>query len=140
MTAALKAGTTYVAIVYLVGFVLGTVRVLLLAPRIGEVAAVLLEAPLMLAVSWIASRWCTGRFSVLPELPPRLVMGGVAFALLILGEVGVSMVAFGRSWEGTLAALLSPPGLIGLSAQVAFGLLPLLQALLERKPGQASRV
>ena len=140
MTTALKAGTIYFAIIYLIGFMLGTMRVLLLAPRIGEMAAVLIETPIMLAASWIVSGSCTRRFGVLSEIQPRLVMGGVGFVLLMLGEVGVSMAAFGRSWEGTLAALLSPPGLIGLSAQVAFGLLPLLQALLERKRGQAPRV
>ena len=140
MTAALKAGATYFAIVYLAGFVLGTVRVLLLASRIGEVAAVLLETPIMLTASWIVSRWCTGRFGVPPEVQLRLLMGGVAFTLLILGEFGVSMLAFGMSWEGTVASALSPSGLIGLSAQVAFALLPLLRALLKRKPGQVPRV
>ena len=119
---------------------LGTVRVLLLAPRIGEVAAVLLETPIMLAASWIVSCWCAGRFVVPPELRPRLVMGGVAFALLILGEFGTSMFAFGRSYEDTVAAILSPSGLIGLSAQVAFALLPSLQALLKRNRGQAPQV
>ena len=140
MTAALKAGATYFAIVYLAGFVLGTVRVLLLAPRIGELAAILLETPIMLSASWIASRWCTERFVIPPERRPRLVMGGAAFTLLILGEFGVSMLAFGRSFEETVAAILLPSGLIGLSAQVAFALLPLLQALLKRKRGQAPRV
>jgi len=140
MTTALKAGAVYFAIVYLAGFVLGTVRVLLLAPRTGEVAAVLLETPIMLAASWIASRWCTRRFGVPPEVRPRLAMGGAAFALLILGEFGVSILAFSRSWEGIVAAFLAPPGLIGLSAQVIFALLPLLQALLKRKRGQAPRV
>ena len=139
MTTALKAGATYFALVYLVGFVLGTLRVLLLAPRIGEIAAVLLETPVMLAASWISSRWCTRRFGVPSEVRPRLAMGGAALALLILGEVGVSILAFGRSWQDTIAAILSPPGLIGLCAQVIFALLPLLQALLKRKRGQAPR-
>ena len=140
MTTALKAGAAYFAIVYLAGFVLGTVRVFLLAPRTGEIAAVLLETPIILTASWIVSRWCTGTFVVPPVPQPRLVMGGEAFALLILGEAGVSMFAFGRSWDGTVAATLSPSGLIGLSAQVIFALLPLLQALLKRKRGQAPRV
>jgi len=130
MTTALKAGATYSAIIYVVGFVLGTVRVLLMVPRIGEVAAVLLETPVMLAASWIVSRWCTRRFVIPPEVSPRLAMGGAAFALLILGEVGVSMFTFGRSWEGTVAAYLSLPGFIGLSVQVIFALLPVLQAVL----------
>jgi hypothetical protein len=129
MATVLKAGATYFAIVYFFGFMLGTVRVLLLAPRIGEVSAVLLETPIVLAASWIACRWCTGRFVVPHEAGPRLAMGGVAFALLIVGEVGVSMLAFGRSWGDTVAATLSPSGLIGLSAQAIFALLPLVQAI-----------
>ena len=100
--------------------------------RIGETAAVLLETPIILTASWIASRWCINRFAVPAEVSPRLLMGGVAFALLIVGELGVSIFVFGRSWEGTLAAFLSLPGIIGLSAEAAFALLPLAQAILRR--------
>ena len=130
MTAALKAGATYFAIVYAVGFLLGTVRVLLLLPLVGETAAVLFEAPLMLVVSWIAARWSARRFSVPAKLLPRIVMGTAALALLMLGELTVSTLIFGRSLEATLAAYRSLPGILGLSAQVIFALLPLAQAFL----------
>jgi hypothetical protein len=33
-------------------------RVLLIAPRLGETAAVFLETPLILAASWFVCRWC----------------------------------------------------------------------------------
>ncbi len=56
-------------------------------------------------------------------------MGGVAFALLIVGEFGVSILAFDRSWEGIVAATLSPSGLTGLSAQAIFGRVPLVQTI-----------
>lgn len=46
MTAALSAGIAYFAMAFPLGFVLGAVRVLLLARRIGETAAVLLELPI----------------------------------------------------------------------------------------------
>ena len=55
---ATKAGALYAVIVLLVGFILGTIRVLLLAPRLGETTAVILEAPMMLAASWFICRWC----------------------------------------------------------------------------------
>ena len=71
MTAALKAGVTYFALVYAIGFLLGTVRVLLLMPLVGETAAVLLEAPLMLAVSWIGARWSSRRFTVPATVLPH---------------------------------------------------------------------
>ena len=132
MTAALKAGAAYFAVVYASGFLLGTVRVLLLAPVIGETMAVLFEAPIMLLISWVAARWSSGTFSVPAKLPPRLVMGGFAFVLLILGELTVSILVFDRSWERTVAAYRSAAGLLGLLAQLIFALLPVVQAVLDR--------
>jgi hypothetical protein len=42
---AAKAGLVYVSAVFPAGFALGVLRVLLVAPRMGEVGAVLLELP-----------------------------------------------------------------------------------------------
>jgi hypothetical protein len=67
-----------------------------------------------------------------PTLCQDCSWGGIAFALLIMGELGVSVFVFGRSWEATLAVFRSPPGMIGLSAQAAFALFPLVQAMLRR--------
>jgi hypothetical protein len=107
MTAALKAGTIYFAIIYAIGFLLGTVRVLLLLPLVGETAAVMLEAPVMLVISWIVARRSSRTFSIPAKPPPRIAMGAVAFALLIVGELAVSSVIFDRSLEDTLAAYQS---------------------------------
>ena len=41
----------YVAAVFAAAFVLGTLRVLLVAPRLGELAAVALELPVVLCLS-----------------------------------------------------------------------------------------
>lgn len=138
MTAALKAGTIYFAVVYAFGFVFGTARVLLVAPLVGETVAVLLEAPIMLLVSWIAARWAAKTFSVPATLPPRLVMGAAAFALLLLGELGVSTLIFSRSLAETFATYRSLPGMIGLAAQMIFALLPLAQAILLRRGASAT--
>jgi hypothetical protein len=53
---ATKAGALYAIIIFVVGFILGTIRVLLLAPRLGETTAVIIEAPIMLAASWFVCR------------------------------------------------------------------------------------
>jgi hypothetical protein len=58
MANASKAGALYALIVFLIGFILGTIRVLLIVPRLGETAAVMLETPVMLAASWFVCRWC----------------------------------------------------------------------------------
>ncbi|MBR7620705.1 hypothetical protein JKL49_15030 [Phenylobacterium sp. 20VBR1] len=121
------AGVAYVAIVFAVAFALGTVRTLLVAPRLGDTLAVTIEAPLILAVSWLASAWCVRVFQIPPAVAPRLTMGGVGFGLLMLLELGMSVLLFGRTPGDYLAAFLSRPGAIGLAAQLGFALVPLLQ-------------
>jgi hypothetical protein len=63
-------------------------------------------------------------------------MGSSVLVLLLVGELGVSIFAFGRSWEDTFTAFRSPPVLVGLSAQVLFALLPLFQAVLPQRRRQ----
>ena len=125
MRAAVVAGVAYFAIVFSIGFALGTARTLLIAPRLGEVGAVLLETPAMLAASWICARWSVRRFRAPPAVGTRAVMGAVAFGLLMAAELGVSVLAFGRSPSEHFALYRTPAGAIGLGAQLVFGLIPL---------------
>ena len=53
----LKAGTFYFALVFGAGFLLGTIRVLWVAPRFGTRIAELMEAPIMLVVTILTARW-----------------------------------------------------------------------------------
>ena len=46
-----KAGVLYFALVFGVGFVLGTIRTLLVVPRVGTRKAELMEMPIMLAAT-----------------------------------------------------------------------------------------
>ena len=64
MAAAISAGVIYALLVFLIGTIFGTVRVLLLIPHLGEIIAVSLEAPIMLAASWVVCRWCLDRLDV----------------------------------------------------------------------------
>lgn len=122
------AGLAYFSIVFLVGFGLGTIRTLLVAPRLGQTSAVLLETPLMLMASWAACRQCVRWFEVPPGLAVRAGMGAVAFALLMAAELALSMLLFRRDLAAFIAAYAAAPGPIGLAAQVMFGLMPLLAA------------
>src|SRR3954453_10736105 len=92
----IRAGAVYCVIVFGIGFCLGALRVLAIAPRLGEMVAVVLEAPVMLAASWAVSLWCARVFQVPTAFAPRLMMGMVAFALLMALEAGLAIVVFGR--------------------------------------------
>lgn len=81
-----KAGVIYFALVFGTGFVLGTIRTLWIAPRVGNRTAELIEAPLMLPVTIVAARWIVARLAVPARWPPRLGMGAIALALLLVAE------------------------------------------------------
>jgi hypothetical protein len=123
----ISAGLAYALIVFLSGFAFGAVRVLLVVPRLGETGAVLLEAPFMLFISWKVSLWCIARFTVDRHPATRALMGGIAFAVLMIAEFGVGAVVFGRSVQEQIIGYGSVPGIIGLAAQVCFATLPTLQ-------------
>ncbi|MDZ4867418.1 MAG: hypothetical protein SGI91_08870 [Alphaproteobacteria bacterium] len=132
MAVALKAGVLYFAIVFAAGFALGALRVMVIAPRLGETGAVLLELPVMLTLSWFVCAWLVRLQGVSAAAVPRIVMGAAAFVLLMAAEAGVSVFAFGRSPAEHFEAYRAATAQIGLAAQVAFLAFPLLQAWLRR--------
>lgn len=99
----------------------------MVAPRLGELVAVLIETPLVLGASWFACRWTVRRLAVGPEVTVRLAMGAVAFALLMILEFALSGLVFGQPASAWLEGFRTTPGAIGLAAQIAFGFVPLIQ-------------
>ena len=55
-------------------------------------------------------------------------MGGSAFVLLMLAELALAMLGFGRTGAQFAASLATAPGLVGLGGQIAFGLMPLFDS------------
>ena len=126
MKQALKAGALYFAMVFAFAFAVGVVRVLIVAPRVGPLAAVMLEAPLVIAVSGLAARWCVTRLGVGQGTGIRLAMGFFAFALLMAAELAGSVLMSGLTPAQHFAAFLQPAGAVGLLAQIVFALVPFL--------------
>lgn len=122
----LKPGFLYFLGIFALGFVLGTVRTLVLVPRIGALYGVLLEIPIMLSVSWFFSRRLILRYSVQTDRKSLLAFGLWAFFLLISTETVFALSVFGQSPAEYLAGLQTLPGALGLSAQFLFGLIPAL--------------
>jgi hypothetical protein len=127
MRNAIRAGVLYFGLVFGAGFVLGALRVTVTAPQLGELPAVLLELPVMLAISWWACGMLVRRCRVPHRVPDRLAMGLVAFALVMAAEFAVSVWVFGRPPATYLAQYRSGTALLGLAAQLVFAALPLLR-------------
>ena len=126
------ASFAYASSAFMIGFALGAIRVLFLAPRTGSTLAVSIEAPVMLAFSWAIMKWIGPRLA-LPATPAAMVvLGLLAFGILQLYEIGLAIFVFGRTLRETVASFGVTAGAIGLAAQVAFGLIPVLQLVPRR--------
>lgn len=118
----LRAGALYFALVFAAGAVLGTVRELWLTPRIGGLAATLIEAPLMLGAMILAARWVIRRLGV--PRGARFAMGAIALALLFAAEFGLAWALRGVAPRDHAAGLLAPAGLVFLGLAALFAAMP----------------
>lgn len=98
-------GLAYFALVFALGFLLGTLRTLFVqdAPGAARLPGVLIELPIMLGASWFLCRYVIRRLVVAPTVVARAVMGGLAFALLFVAELLVGALLFGRTPSGHFA-------------------------------------
>ncbi len=145
--AALRAGLGYGALGFVIGGLLGPLREIVLAPRIGGVAAAWAEAAVMAPLLWLGAGWmlasagraAAGRGLWPPEAAPapppparlgagaRLAMGIAALAVVLAAEA-----ALGALLESLrFAAARAPRGvaelLPGWLLLAWLGLLPLLR-------------
>ncbi|MFN4020693.1 MAG: hypothetical protein ACK4IC_09270 [Erythrobacter sp.] len=117
------AGLAYWAGVFALGFVLGTIRVLWLAPLVGLMPATVIELPVMLAASWWAAGWLVRRFAIMPG-GEALAVGAFAFALLMAAECALAITMMGQTAAQWFAGMRQPHALLGLAGQAVFALMP----------------
>lgn len=121
----IKRALAYFAPVFGLGFALGTIRVLWLAPRLGERAAELAETPLMLAGSFMAARWVVRRW---PTTARRadLATGFLALAVMLAFEFGVVLGLRGLTLSEYFATRDPVSGTVYACSLLAFALMPWL--------------
>ena len=135
MLRGVKAGIEYFVIVFVAGFLLGTLRVTIIVPQLGLLTAVLIELPIMFAISWVTCRWIIHRYTVPDTLTDRLAMGGIAFTLLMASELNLSVFIFKHTVIEYLASFQTTPAVLGLLMQICFALIPIIQrSPASRKP------
>ena len=128
MTSAIKAGITYFAIVLGAGFLMGSVRVPFLVPRLGERMAELIEMPVMFVVILLAARFITKRFALPPRASVRLAAGFLALGLSVLAEFLLAAVLQDRSVGEYIASRDPVSGSVYLAMLLLFALMPLVLA------------
>lgn len=122
----LLAASCYFGVVFALGFACGLVRVPILEPRFGELGAVALEAPVMLAGIVLAAPWVCRRCSVPSTLRARLAMGLAALTLLLVFEAMVGVWARGMTLGQVLRRFASPAGMLSGVLYLAFAAMPSL--------------
>lgn len=125
MARVLLAGSAYFAVVFAAAFAFGAVRTFWVEPRVGETWAVAAEAPLLVAVMYLAARFVMSRLR--PPTGAGALLGVGLFGLLLqqLAEFAL-VIAAGETVQSHLAYLTTAAGMIYLSALCVFVLLPLV--------------
>src|SRR6185295_1332399 len=121
----LRAAVTYCGVVFGTGVVLGTIRVLLVVPRLGERAAELIESPLMLMATTLTARWIIRRFPAGSAPLNALIIGFVALGLLVVAELGLVMLR-GVAFSEYIASRDPVSGAVYLAMLLAFAIMPRL--------------
>ncbi len=124
----LIAGIFYFTGIFLLGFILGTIRTVYIIPYSSELIGVLLEIPIMLTLAWFFSIKLIKRYALPTTEMSLFLFGETAFVLLMITEVLFSVYIFNLSLNTYLYNLKTLPGFIGLFGQIIFGLIPSIQS------------
>jgi hypothetical protein len=127
-TLVIKAGLSYFALVFGAGFILGSVRVSFLVPRIGERIAELIETPFMFVVVLLSARFVARRFALPVATSARLTVGFLALGLLLAAEFLLAAAIQDRSLGEYIASRDPVSGTVYLAMLVLFALMPLIIA------------
>lgn len=132
-----KTSLAYAAIVFGVGFALGSIRVFLVVPRIGVRWAELLETPLMLLASFLAARFIVHRFGPFAGMQ-RVAVGICALAFMLLAEVSF-ILAQGFGVPGYIASRDPVSGSVYLLSLALFAAMPFIVGLRGSNPSLPAR-
>lgn len=124
----IKASVAYFALVFGAGFILGSVRVPFLVPRLGERIAELIEMPFMFAVILLSARFVTRRFALPTATSVRLTSGFLALGLSLVAELLFAVALQGQSLGEYIASRDPVSGGVYLAMLVLFAVMPLILA------------
>lgn len=124
----IKAAASYFGLVFGTGFVLGSVRVPFLVPRLGVRVAELVETPFMLVAIVLAARYVTRRFALPSTYGIRLSVGVLALALLLAAELLLTVALQSQTLGQFIASRDPVSGTVYLLMLGLFALMPVILA------------
>jgi hypothetical protein len=125
--AILKSALVYFVLVFGVGFLLGTLRVVLVVPKVGVRTAELIESPIMIAVTILAARWIV---ESRPEpAVAEFAVGILALGFLVIAEITLGFWLRGLSIRGYLTDRDPVSGTVYFLLLGLFAIMPFLFAL-----------
>ena len=125
INAAVIRGVAYFLLVFGVGFILGTIRVLWVVPQLGVRMAELIEAPLMLTAIYFSACFITQRFSASRRVE-YLHSGLLALIFLLCTEFSAVLGLQGLSIPDYLAGRDPVAGGVYVVMLIIFTVMPWL--------------
>lgn len=120
----LKAGIAYFLMVFVAGFVLGIIRVLLIVPLTGGRYAELLEMPLMLVIIYYSARSIVIHFRNINRPKGYIYTGVISFLILITAELSLVFGLQGMTLSEYFASRDPVSGTAYLFSLIIFMLMP----------------
>jgi hypothetical protein len=125
---AARAAVAYFALVFGAGFILGSVRVPFLVPRLGERIAELIEMPFMFVFVVFSARFIIRRFALPTATLVRLSVGLIALGLLLIAEILLAVALQSQSLGTYIASRDPVSGSVYLAMLALFAVMPLILA------------
>jgi hypothetical protein len=130
----IAAAALYFVLVFVVGLILGPMRVLWLEPMLGQTIAVLCEMPFLIAAMFLAARWAPRWTKLNGSWLSALAVGLIALAFQQLADLAVGFGLRGMTLNDQLSFFTTPPGFIYAASLMLFALAPMLTRLNRKQP------
>lgn len=129
----LFAAALYFGIVFGVGFLLGTVRVPFLVPRLGERIAELAEMPFMFVAIFLAAGHVVRKYGASVAPLGWLQVGALSLAFLVAAELLLAVLLAGRGIGEYIASRDPVSGTVYLALLLVFAAMPWLRQFFARR-------
>jgi hypothetical protein len=119
----------YASLMFMIGFVLGSVRQFLVVPSTGLLMALKIETPIMIIASALAAAFLMRRHRSKENMASRLLIGFFGLIFLLIAENILALLAYGSSAFTYWSDLQPEAQILNFVGLMTFALMPALVGL-----------